>query len=143
MGYAIAKQLGLACVSGRTVKPRDAVMFDMDETLVHENGTPIPDMIALFKTCKKLGYKVIIITGRPDYAVNHHFTLTQLVKYKLFPDEVYFIPPMEKTRIKKQTGLHYILSVGDQHTDLYGSDYFIKLPDTFDRRVQSNIRHVF
>jgi ribonucleotide monophosphatase NagD (HAD superfamily) len=140
MGYTIAKKLGLMCVSGRVVNPNDAVMFDIDETLVHHDGTPIEDMISLFKTCKKLGYKVILITARPDFATNHHFTLMQLIKYDLFPDEVYFVPAEEKTRIKEQTGLHYILSVGDLYTDLGGSDYFIKLPDVVDKRIQSNIK---
>jgi ribonucleotide monophosphatase NagD (HAD superfamily) len=139
MGYSIAKKLGMECVSQRTVQNNDAVMFDIDETLFHNDGTPISDMIELFHFCRQLGYRIIIITARPDFAIVHYHTRIQLISYNLYPDEVYFVPAIEKNDVKKQTGLHYVLSVGDLRTDLGLSDYFIKLPDSSDARVYSNI----
>jgi hypothetical protein len=139
MGYAIAKQLGIEYVRNRTVGENDAVMFDIDETLFQSNGEPIQDVIDLFHECDRLGYRIIIITARPDYAVNHHYTQVQLTSYGLYPHEVYFVPPEDKDAIKDQTGLHYVLSVGDLCTDLGRSDAFIKLPDRFDTRVYTNI----
>lgn len=140
MGYTIAKSLGVSCVTQRIVDKNDAVMFDIDETLLHADGSPIPEMIYLFNTCKVLGYKIILITARPDYAINHSYTQMQLMNYGLYPNEVYFVPAQEKTKVKEQTGLHYVLSVGDMYTDLKGSDYWIKLPDTYDKKVYSNIK---
>jgi hypothetical protein len=140
MGYTIAKKLGVACVTQRVVDQNDAVMFDIDETLIHVDGTPIQEMISLFNTCKLLGYRMIIITARPDYAINHHYTTAQLLQFNLYPHEVYFVPPEIKTKVKEQTGLNYILSVGDMPTDLHGSEYFIKLPDTYDKKTYSNIK---
>ena len=139
MGYSIAKKLGMECVSQRNVHENDAVMFDIDETLFHNDGTPISDMIELFHFCRQLGYRVIIITARPDFAINHYHTRMQLISYNLYPNEVYFVPAREKNNVKKQTGLHFVLSVGDLNTDLGLSDYFIKLPDSRDSTVYSNI----
>ena len=136
--YAIAKELGVKCVSQRIVQYNDAVMFDIDETLIHVDGSPIHKMISLFKLCKVLGYKTIIITARP--AVYQHETVLQLSSLGIFPSEVYYVPADLKTRLKEQTGYNYVLSVGDLNTDLHGSEYFIKLPDTFDPRVYSNIK---
>jgi len=136
--YTIAKELGVKSVSQRIVQYNDAVMFDIDETLIHVDGSPINEMISLFKLCKVLGYKTIIITARP--AVYQTETVLQLSSLGIFPSEVYYVPADLKTRLKEQTGYNYVLSVGDLNTDLHGSEYFIKLPDTFDPRVYSNIK---
>ncbi|MFZ4599756.1 MAG: HAD hydrolase family protein [Terrimicrobiaceae bacterium] len=138
--YTIAKELGVKCVSQRIVQDDDAVMFDIDETLIHVDGSPIEEMISLFKLCKVLGYKTIIITARPDFAVIQCQTVLQLSSLGIFPTHTYHVPPQFKTQVKEQSGYNYVLSVGDLYTDLYGSEYFIKLPDTSDPRVYSNIR---
>ena len=135
-----AKALGIECISQRIIEEKDAVMFDIDETLLHVDGSPIPEMIELFQFCKKMGYRVIIITARPDFVVNHQHTLKQLIEHKLHPNEVYFAPHEKKTEVKKNTGLHYVLSVGDLYTDLGHSDYYIKLPDAQDKQFYSNIK---
>jgi hypothetical protein len=140
MGYSIANKLGTEYLSARTVRENDAVMFDIDDTLLHTDGTPIEEIVDLFHTSMRLGYRVIIITARPDHSDIHDYTRQQLVSHELFPHEVYFVPPEEKDAVKKQTGLHYVLSVGDLETDLGLSDAFIKLPDIFDSNVYSNIQ---
>jgi len=122
-------------VSRRVVREGDAVMFDIDETLIHTNGEPIKEMITLFNVCKNLGYRTIIITARPD----HPYTRRQLAKNLISPHELYFCPAVEKTNLKRRTGHRYILSVGDLQTDLGHSEYFIKLPDKYDKKVYSNI----
>jgi ribonucleotide monophosphatase NagD (HAD superfamily) len=138
--YTIAKTLGLKHVSQRTVKPKDAVMFDIDDTLIHVDGTPIKEMISLIKTCMKLGYRIIIITARPDYVVNHTFTQIQLAKFNIPYNEVYFAPAEKKTEVKKHSGLNYVLSVGDMDTDIGHSEKFLKLPNYADPNLYSNIR---
>jgi hypothetical protein len=137
--YAIAKQLGKQCVTKRVVRDGDAVMFDIDDTLIRTDDTPIHEMISLARMCKNLGYLVIIITARPDFAVNHHHTQKQLIKYRIPYDAVYFVQAHQKTHLKKMTRLRYILSVGDMETDLGHSEYVIKLPNHFDPRAFSNI----
>lgn len=136
---AIAKMLGESCITGRVIAETDAVMFDIDETLIHVDGTPIIEMISLLNKCRDMGYNVIIITARPDYPIDHHYTKCQLISFGIYPHAVYFVPPHKKTKVKEQTGLRYLLSVGDLCTDLGGSDYWIKLPDENDNHVYSNI----
>jgi ribonucleotide monophosphatase NagD (HAD superfamily) len=138
--YTIAKTLGVKCVSQRHLKENDAVMFDIDETLIHVNGKPIHEMISLIQTCKFLGYRIIIITARPDFAVNHYYTQMQLIKFGIPYDEVYFVPPEQKTQVKKDTGLKYVLSVGDMDTDIGHTEHFIKLPNYSDPQLYSNIK---
>ena len=139
MGYAIAKHVGTQYMRNRTVRENEAVMFDIDETLFQSDGSPIRDVIDLFHECTNLGYRIIIITARPDCKYSHEYTREQLTSNGLFPHEVYFVPADQKDAIKQQTGLHYVLSVGDLCTDLGHSDAFIKLPDRFDSRVYTNI----
>ena len=138
--YAIAKTLGVKCVSNRFVRETDAVMFDIDDTLIHVDGAPIDEMISLAHMCMSLGYRIIIITARPDFAVNHYHTRMQLIQFKIPYNAVYFVPAREKTSLKKETGLRYILSVGDLDTDIGHSENFIKLPNYSDPQVYSNIR---
>jgi len=135
----IAKMLGESCITGRVIAETDAVMFDIDETLIHVDGTPIIEMISLLNKCRNMGYNVIIITARPDNVFAHNYTHYQLVSFGIYPHAVYFAPPDEKLKVKKQTGLRYLLSVGDLTTDLNGSDYWIKLPDETDKNVYSNV----
>ena len=138
--YTIAKTLGVKCVSQRIVRENDAVMFDIDETLIHVDGRPIDEIISLVQTCRSLGYRIIIITARPDIPMNHYFTQVQLVKFGIPYNEVYFVRPEMKTEIKKSTGLRFILSVGDMDTDIGHSENFIKLPNYSDPQVYSNIK---
>lgn len=48
-------------------KPNDAVMFDIDDTLIWTNGQPNTPIIDLLHKMKGLGYKIIIITARPGF----------------------------------------------------------------------------
>ena len=135
----IAKTLGISCITGRVTAETDAVMFDIDETLIHSDGTPIIEMISLLNKCRNMGYNVIIITARLDNTLVHNYTQYQLISFGIYHHAVYFVPPDGKTKAKQQTGLHYVLSVGDLTTDLGGSDYWIKLPDTTNKNVYSNV----
>ena len=138
--YTIAKTLGVKCVSNRFVRENDAVMFDIDDTLIHVDGSPLNEMISFAHACRSLGYRIIIITARPDFAVNHYHTRMQLIKFGIPYNAVYFVPAKDKTDLKKETGLRYILSVGDLDTDIGHSENFIKLPNYSDPQVYSNIR---
>jgi len=125
-----ALNYGIQCISDRVVSANDAVMFDIDDTLIYADffGTPIPAMITLFHACKSRGYKMVIITARPEYPSNVLFTKEELSMNGIYYDELYFTPPENKNAIKRLTGYKYVLSVGDKMTDIGESEYFIKLP---------------
>tara|TARA_X000000368_G_scaffold61649_1_gene43508 strand:- start:1509 stop:1880 length:372 start_codon:yes stop_codon:yes gene_type:complete len=114
-------------LKNRVVEKRDAVMFDIDDTLIFTNGYANTEMIDLLNYSKRLGYKIIIITARPFSIVTRQFTIMQLKKYGIIYDELYLTPALNKGNVKKQSGYNYILSVGDQETDLTHTKYGIKI----------------
>jgi ribonucleotide monophosphatase NagD (HAD superfamily) len=114
-------------LKNRVVEKKDAVMFDIDDTLIFTNGHANTEMIDLLNYSKRLGYKIIIITARPFSIVTRQFTIMQLKKYGIIYDELYLTPALNKGNVKKQSGYNYILSVGDQETDLTHTKYGIKI----------------
>tara|TARA_B110000467_G_C17845463_1_gene227070 strand:- start:162 stop:527 length:366 start_codon:yes stop_codon:yes gene_type:complete len=119
-------------------------MFDIDDTLLtlrapqYDVVYPIKEMISLYKFAEMIGYKVVIITARPYSKENGLWTYQQLLEIGINPIRIYFAPPMEKGDVKVSLGLKFVLSVGDQWTDLTKSDKSIKLPDTVDPRILIN-----
>ena len=107
----------------------DAVMFDIDDTLIRtKNGQPISEMVDLLRRCKMVGYRVVIMTARPWYPSNVAWTKRQLASKGIHYDELYFSKPQDKTLVKKQLmdkGYNFLLSVGDQPTDLTDSTNYI------------------
>jgi len=103
----------------------DAVMFDIDDTLIKRDGTPIPEMINLLRRSKMVGYRVVIITARPGYPDNMRWTKRQLASKGIAYDELYFCPPQMKSAVKRRLGYNFLLSVGDQPTDLTDSQNYI------------------
>ena len=114
-------------LKNRVINKKDAVMFDIDDTLIFTNGVANTEMINLLNYCKKLGYKIIIITARPNTVFTEMFTKWQLKKYGIPYHSLIITPAQNKGNVKVQTGLNYILSVGDQPTDLTHTKYAIKI----------------
>ena len=116
-----------AILKNRVVGEKDAVMFDIDDTLIFTNGQANVPIINLLKNAMNLGYKIIIITARPANAITMTFTKWQLRKYGIPYHSLIITPAQNKGNIKVKTGLNYILSVGDQPTDLTHTKYAIKI----------------
>ena len=132
------EQLGLHAsrkLAGRTVRPQDAVMFDIDDTLWRPaNGMTIGPMLDLLYTARMLGYTIVIITARPGEEENQRWTVSQLHQMGVVPDHLVFAPPGMKDTVKSATKLNYIMSVGDQWTDLGLSEFWVKLAAPNDGR---------
>ena len=126
---------GLNYVTGRIVDENDAIMFDIDDTLLRKDGTIIKEMVYLFQICKSLGYKMVVITARPYSEENVKYTKKQLDLNHITPSMLVFADPEKKTLAKEELKLHFVLSVGDLYTDLGGSDHSIKLPDLNDNNI--------
>jgi len=121
-----------------------AVMFDIDDTLIHYSGKPIKPISKLLNECIKLKLIVIIITAR-DFRFKDE-TIKELKKHGIKYDLLYLRKQTDnirtfKSNIKKhlkETGdITIILSVGDNIIDVDGeySGYFIKLPNTSDSKL--------
>ena len=113
--------------------PDDAVMFDIDDTLIESStGKVIRDIYDLYKNAQKKGYRMIIITARPGFYKNVLWTREQLRNIDISYDELVFTPPLGKSLYKRASNYNYVLSVGDIDTDLTDSKYSIKV---------SNVHH--
>jgi len=117
------KSRGIEYISGRPVRPDDAVMFDIDDTLIFENGVPNTPMIELLNIARNFGYKIVIITARPGMDMVIDWTRKQLRKYKITYDYLGFTSARTKTLMKKQLPYTFVLSVGDLNTDLTDSKH--------------------
>lgn len=111
----------------RIIDDKDAIMFDIDDTLIFTNGKGNTPIIELLRYSKKLGYKIIIITAKPQNTPTLTFTKWQLHQYNIPYDALIIAPAHEKGNVKVKTGLNYVLSVGDQPTDLTHTKYAIKI----------------
>lgn len=114
--------------------PEDAVMFDIDDTLIESNtGKVIRDIYDLYKNTQKKGYRMIIITARPGFYKNVIWTRDQLREIDISYDELIFTPPLGKSLYKRASNYKYVLSVGDMDTDLTDSKYSIKVSNVHRR----------
>jgi hydroxymethylpyrimidine pyrophosphatase-like HAD family hydrolase len=116
-----------AILKNRVINEKDAVMFDIDDTLIFTNGKANVPIIKLLHYAKHLGYKIIIITARPMIQATVEFTKIQLNQYGIPYDALIITPAHNKGNIKRKTGLNYILSVGDMDTDLTDTKYALKI----------------
>jgi phosphoglycolate phosphatase-like HAD superfamily hydrolase len=106
----------------------DAVMFDIDDTLITSlTGRRIESVYALYRQVKAQGYKIIIVTARPAFTANVRWTKQQLFDHGITYDKLVFASPEDKGYYKRTSGYNFVLSVGDQDTDLTDSQYAIKI----------------
>ena len=121
------KAWGVRYISYRNVGPTDAVMFDIDDTLIFTNGKANVPMIELLREAKSMGYKIVIITARPGIGPVIKWTIKQLWEYGIGFDYLGFPSASTKTKMKKQLPYNFILSVGDLPTDLTDSPHFLNI----------------
>ena len=125
------KAWGVRYISNRTVMEGDAVMFDIDDTLIWTNGTPNTPIINLLHRMKALGYRIIIITARPGLDSVIQWTIKQLGEYGIGFDYLGFTSAQTKTTMKKELPYNFILSVGDLPTDLTDSEHALNTSNFF------------
>lgn len=114
-------------LSDRIIHKNDAVMFDIDDTLIFLNGTLNTPIVELLHYSKSLGYKIIIITARPILRPVINFTINQLKRHGIPYDVLGFTPALNKGNMKKEMEYNFILSVGDMPTDLTDTVYALKV----------------
>ena len=125
-----AKSLAIYKLAARKISDNDAIMFDIDDTLIKTTtGEPIEEIVDILDVGKMLGYNIIIITARPAFEQNRKWTEGQLAKANIYWDDLIYCSPEDKTYVKGEIKYNFILSVGDLETDLGGSQYWIHLSD--------------
>jgi predicted secreted acid phosphatase len=110
--------------------PRPAIVFDIDGTLIDENGKGIIPVIALFKFSKSMGITPFIITSRIDdnKGIVEDYTYSQLYSNDITGYASLFMLPKNfsqpwkyKLHARKQIhnwGFQVVMSIGDNHWDI-------------------------
>jgi predicted HAD superfamily phosphohydrolase YqeG len=119
------RQRGLEYIVNRKIQPGDAVMFDIDDTLITYTGKPIAPMIKLLWDAEAMGYIVVVITARPRFEPVIDMTMKQLADNGINYHELGFTSADTKILMKEKLGYNFVLSVGDQPTDLTGSEHWL------------------
>jgi predicted HAD superfamily phosphohydrolase YqeG len=125
------KSWGVHYISNRAIHPLDAVMFDIDDTLIFTNGNPNTPMIELLYQARKMGYKIVIITARPGIGRVIHWTTEQLRDYRIPYDYLGFTSADTKGLMKNHLPYNFVLSVGDLPTDLTNSEHALNISNFY------------
>ena len=75
------RKKGVEYISNRVIQENDAVMFDIDDTLIRVNKQPIVPMIKLLDEAIFMGYNIVIITARPGFKPVIQWTMEELAEY--------------------------------------------------------------
>lgn len=106
-------------------RPRsnDAVMFDIDDTLIRpSSGEIIAPIVALAHRAAQMGYKIVIITARPHWFEDTvEYTKQNLRDIGVKWDQLIFCTGPQKGQMKRESDYNFILSVGDMEWDLTDS----------------------
>jgi hypothetical protein len=147
--YETARDLGIEYLKMiKNKKQPQAVMFDIDDTLLKVNGndtfTDITPIIELLNFALYNNFLVIIITAREE--IHKSFTIKQLndrgIKYTRLHmrnknDDFITFKSNIKEKYFNEFGIPFVMSIGDNNIDVSGnySGYYIKLPDYKDPRL--------
>lgn len=122
------KVAGVNYISNRKINLGvDAVMFDIDDTLIFTDGRPNVPIIDLLYISSLKGYKIVIITARRGVPRVIDFTVDQLKEYNIVYDYLGFTSPETKGLMKEKLPYNFVLSVGDMHTDLTASEHWLNI----------------
>ena len=119
------RKKGVEYISNRVIQENDAVMFDIDDTLIRVNKQPIVPMIKLLNEAIFMGYNIVIITARPGFKPVIQWTMEELAEYGISYDYLGFTSAETKGLMKQQLPYNFVLSVGDLYTDLTDSQHFL------------------
>ena len=125
------KREGIYRLVDRKIQPNDAVMFDIDDTLIFTDGEPNDPIIDLLRIARHLGYKIVIITARPGLEHVIEWTIRELLSFNITYDYLGFTSAQTKILMKRELPYNFILSVGDMPTDLTGSPYALNISSSY------------
>jgi len=110
------------------------VVFDIDDTLVRDDSSPLPEVVLLFKKLRRIGAKIFLITAR--HPKMRKQTVSELMSIGIDPmsyEELMITPKEYRTSMKKvgewkffarqsiatRYGAPIALTIGDQWTDVF------------------------
>lgn len=156
--YDLALRDGLDALSRAQPPSAHAVFFDVDDTLLyspamlemlrgqaaavlpagddpasrersHGGMLPaVPQIVELAKAARRRGYRVVVLTARPESSANRRLTAHNLRQVGVPFDDLHFSSekPAYRAQWQALTGMRIALTVGDQPGDVrgaYGAGY--------------------
>lgn len=125
------KRRGVDTLVHRKIQPNDAVMFDIDDTLIFTDGQPNRPILELLRIAHRIGYNIVIITARPVFTPTIEWTIRELASHNIPYDYLGFTSAQTKLLMKQRLPYTFILSVGDMPTDLTGSQYALNISSSY------------
>jgi predicted HAD superfamily phosphohydrolase YqeG len=122
---ALAKKGLSYLINHGPVGELDAVMFDIDDTLIFTSGVINTPILKLLWDAQAMGFLIVIITARPGSQPVIQFTLQQLERNGIAFNKLAFADAYMKGKVKRDLGYNFVLSVGDQPTDFTDSRHYI------------------
>ena len=114
------------------ISNNSVIVYDIDDTLIDNNGCPILPVINTYHYAKNSGLTTVIITARPDYDENIQRTIQQLHYFGITGYKYIYFRPRDKEdqatfkllarKNLHDRGYHVVASIGDMPWDigLYG-----------------------
>jgi predicted secreted acid phosphatase len=132
---------------------QQAVIFDIDGTLVHEHtwSNPIWSVINFCNYCKEIGIATIIVTARPAWDKNIELTKNALKKLGLNCDLFFFRKPdyenlndfklSTRAYISTYENYNVLMSIGDNVWDIgeYGGTGILMKTTPYTNKIEYSI----
>lgn len=130
----LIRKAGKAITTDKQVLDTALIVFDIDDTLIREDNTPIPEIVNLLHRLRQLNAKIFLVTAR--HPSIRDMTIAELenigITSPLHYDELLLCPQeyrkhmksigdwkkSARQRIANKYRIPILLTVGDQWTDL-------------------------
>lgn len=130
---SLIRKTGKAITTNKHVMDTALIVFDIDDTLIREDNTPIPEVVNLLHRLRSLNAKIFLVTAR--HPSIREATIAELDSIGITTDhfdELFLCPQEYRThmksigewkksarqRIANKYKIPILLTVGDQWTDL-------------------------
>ena len=110
---------------------RGVVVFDIDDTLIDDEGAPIESVLRIYTMAKTLGLHCAIVTARPETIENRQYTIESLKKIGVIDwESLYMMPESREVTVDSissykrearddiETRHRIIANIGDMWHDL-------------------------
>jgi hypothetical protein len=115
-------------IAGTESSPNSVIVYDIDNTLIHDSGYPITPIIDTYLYAKARGFKPVIMTARPGTPENIERTKKQLQFYGISDYLCMYFRPVDKLdpyryKLLARENIHdrgykVVMSIGDMPWDM-------------------------
>lgn len=122
----VSRAIGI--LSNMELPNNASIIFDIDDTLIMNNGKCITPVVMLYNFSKMLGIIPVIITARPNNVLTNIYTMKQLSDCGITGYNSLYLRPegqedvyeykLSARKNVKERGMETVMSVGDMLWDI-------------------------